>query len=312
MLSSQSGPVPSASNPHGFGIGAALLSGLAVLSMIGCNSRESTSSDNTPPDHIINLPKSQGKYRFGVTDTLVVDFSEKIDTSALAVAFSPVEGIGARFKDQARLVIFGTASSSGTAHFPVNSPFTATLSGLKDPAGNGRTAIVESFQPYAWTDRDFQDASFTGYDSLFATDSTWIDGSSFSDSLVTEGRLDFSSNFGKEDRQDYKIVKMIPPDTLRVLLTCSKGLNIKIQMAGPFSPVGLDAVLKDYVFSQAFLTDSTKAKGSASLGFNADYSKHDDLLGSPAAPGIYVIRLSIPADTEGFYRLGLRLVKRKK
>jgi hypothetical protein len=292
-------------------IACALFLGMSVLSMSGCGPEES--SDSAPPDHIIKLPKSQGKYRYGVTDTIVVDFSEKIDTSALSLSFSPPQNIGARMSGLSRLLIYGTASASGTHHFNVNSPFTAVLSGLKDLNGNGGPAISESFQPYAWTDRDFVDVGFTGYDSLFASDSTrWIDDSPISDSLVAEGRLDFSSNFGVEDRQDYKILKLVPPDTVKLVFTCQKTLNMRVQIAGPFSPVGLDTALANYKFANSFYSDSTNKKGTLSYSFNADFSRHFDDLGSPAAPGIYVIRLSIPADTEGFYRLGVRLIKRKK
>ncbi len=65
------------------------LSLIVCLSMclIGCD--KPAESDSTPPDHIINLQKSQGKCRFGVTDTLSIEFSEKIDTGALALDFTP-------------------------------------------------------------------------------------------------------------------------------------------------------------------------------------------------------------------------------
>ena len=285
--------------------------GMAILSMTGCEPE--APSDSTPPDHIIKLPKSQGKYRYGVTDTINVDFSEKIDTARITAAFDPVQSIGSRLVGLNRLQIFGTQTTSGKQHFNINSGFKATVSGVKDLNGNGGPQFEESFQPYAWTDRDFVDAGFTGYDSLFSSDTTlWIDGTPLTDSLVAEGRLDFSNNFGQEDRQDYKIIRLVPPDTLKLVVSCSKGLNLRTQIAGPFSPVGLDTALANYKFANSFFSDSTKAKGTLSYSFNADFSRHYDMLGSPAEPGIYVIRLSIPADTEGFYRLGLRLIKRKK
>jgi hypothetical protein len=293
---------------------AALL-GMSTLSLLtvltGCSPEES--SDKAPPDHIINLPMSQGKYRYGVTDTIVVDFSEKIDTSALAIYFTPAQGVASRYKSQSRLAVFGTNNSAGAAHFTVNSPFTMGLTGLKDLAGNGRPAISEMFQPYAWADRDFLDSTFTGYDSLFAADSAkWMDGSSLADSFVVEGRLDINNNRGEGDRQDFKIIRMVAPDTLKLVLTCPKGLNLRTQIAGPFPTDKVDSIFAVYDFAKSFFTDSTKTKGSLAYTFNADYSKHDDLLGSPSAPGIYFIRLSIPLDSEGFYRLGLRLIKRKK
>jgi hypothetical protein len=282
-----------------------------LAGLTGCSPEET--SDQSPPDHIINLPMSQGKYRYGVTDTIVVGFSENIDTSALAVAVSPSQGVGTRLKSQSRLLIFGTNNSAGASHFTVNSPFTLTLTGLRDQAGNGRTAITESFQPYAWADRDFLDTTFSGYDSLFAADpAKWMDGSSLADSFVVEGRVDINNNRGEGDRQDFKILRMVAPDTLKLVLTCPKGLNMRAQIAGPFPENKVDSIFENYDFAKSFFSDSTRTRGSLSHTFNADYSKHDDLLGSPSAPGIYFIRLSIPLDTEGFYRLGLRLIKRNR
>ncbi|HKP95477.1 MAG TPA: hypothetical protein VJ385_06950 [Fibrobacteria bacterium] len=292
------------------GPGAALIVGFSVLSLAGCGPQEE--SDSTPPDPIIKLEKSQGKYRYGVTDTIVVDFSEAIDTAGLAVAISPSQGLDHRFKSRTRLVIYGTGKASGASHFNINSPFSLTLAGLRDLEGNGRGEISEAFQPYPWVDRDFVDTSFTGYDSLYTANSTWIDGSAFTDTLVTEGRLDFSSNFGREDRQDYKIIRMDPPDSLKLTLTCSKALNIRMQIAGPLPEADLAATLARLSFADSsFFSDSTRTRGSLSTRFQASFDSHFDKLGSASAPGVYAIRLSIPADTEGFYRLGLRMVKRK-
>lgn len=296
-------------------LSAALL-GMSTLSILGglagCGSEET--ADSSPPDHIINQPLSQGKYRYGITDTIVIDFSERIDTAALDVTFEPDQGIRSRFKSRTRLLIFGTGSTSGTPHFAINLPFTVTLAGLKDLSGNGRPSITESFQPYAWVDRDFMETTYDGNDTLFGADSgTWVDGSPLADSVVTEGRLDFNSNSDFVDRQDFKLVRLVAPDTLKMTLTCPKGVNMHAQWAGPFVPATLDSVFKDFKFNlNSFFSDSTKAKGAWSFSFNADYSKHDLALGSPAAAGIYILRLSIPPDTEAFYRLGLRRYKLKK
>lgn len=308
MLSSETVPPPWSRFVRAALLGISILSPLALT---GCSPQES--SDQSPPDHIINLPMSQGKYRYGVTDTIAVGFSERIDTSALAVTISPAQGIGTRWKGASRLLIYGTNNSAGASHFTINSPFTLSLTGLKDMAGNGRTEIKESFQPYAWADRDFVDSTFSGYDSLFAADADkWMDGSSLADSFVVEGRVDINNNRGEGDRQDFKILRMVAPDTLKLVLTCPKGLNMRAQIAGPFPQDKVDSVFENYDFTKSFFTDSTRSRGTLSYTFNADYSEHDDLLGSPSAPGIYFIRLSIPLDTEGFYRLGLRLIKRKK
>ena len=296
-------------------LSAALLgmSALSILGwMTGCDAEET--SDSSPPDHIINRPMSQGKYRYGITDTIVVDFSERIDTAALDVSFEPEDGIHSRFKSQTRLLIFGSGSTSGTSHFAINLPFTVTLAGLKDQRGNGRPAITESFQPYAWVDRDFVDTAYDGNDALFGPDSgIWVDGTPMGDSIVTEGRLDFNSNSDFVDRQDFKLIRLFAPDTLKMNLTCPKGVNMLAQWAGPFLPATLDSVFKDFKFNlNSFFTDSTKARGNFSHSFNADYTKHDRILNSSAAVGIYILRLSIPPDTEAFYRLGMRRYKLKK
>ena len=290
---------------------AAWMLGIAALTLTGCSPEEP--SDKAPPDYTIaKLAKSQGKYRFGVTDTIAVDFSEKIDTGALALTFTPDQGIEKRFSSQARLLIYGKNKSSGTTHFTVNSPFTVGVAGLKDLGGNSRAGATESFQPYWWSDRDFADTAFTGFDSLFATDSTWADGSSFSDSLIVEGSLDFNNNVGREDRQDFKLIKLVPPDTFKVIATFPKALNLRVQIAGPFNIATLDSVLRPFDFAKGFYSDSTKGKGTLTAQFTADYSKHDDLLGSSSAPAIYAIRLSVPENQEGFYRLGLSLHRKKR
>ena len=111
---------------------------------------------------------------------------------------------------------------------------------------------------------------------------------------------------------------MIPPDTLAITASGQKSMNLRVQIAGPFNPATLDSALKVYVpATQSFFVDSTRTRGSVSHSFSADYTKHDDVLGTattPGAtlPGIYVIRLSVPEDQEGFYRLGLRLHRKKR
>jgi hypothetical protein len=290
-------------------IGAALLLSGLVFSLSGCSPQGE--SDTTPPDPIIKLEKSQGKYRFGVTDTINVDFSEPIDTARLAVAIAPSQGTDYKFQGRTRLRIFGTNKTAGAAHFTVKVPFSLTLAGLRDDAGNGTGDLSEAFQPFAWVDQDLVDTSFNGYDSLFASSSTWIDGTPMSDSLVTEGKLDFNNVFGKDDRQDIKIMRLVPPDSLALTLTCSKNMNLKLQVSGPYPETGLDSALADYDPAKANHTDSTRNRGSLTHKFDASFDNHFKVFGAPGTPGIYVIRLSIPPDMEGFYRLGLRLIKRK-
>ncbi len=261
---------------------------------------------------MINLEKSQGKYRFSVTDTIAIDFSEAIDTAGLAIAVSPQEGLQHRFQGRDRLLIFGTAKTSGTPHFNIDSPFSLTLAGLKDLAGNGRGEISESFAPYAWADRDFIDTTFNSYDSLFTPDSMWVDGTPLTDTIVTEGWLNFNNNFGKEDRQDFKIVRMVPPDTLKLSLACSKSLNLRMQIAGPFPEKGLDSALADFSFTDSsFYSDSTRTRGILASQFTADFTTHFHVFHDSQKAGIYAVRLSIPENTKGFYRLGLRVLRGK-
>lgn len=280
-----------------------------VLSLMGCAGEE-TSSDGTSPNHIITAPKSQGKYRFGITDTVSVIFSENIDTAALDVDFADTAGIAFRKVGQRLLQVHGTRKTFGTSHFRVNTDFTMTITGLQDHAGNGHPAIVETFMPYRWADRDFIDSGFTGYDSLFAGDSAWIDGSSLRDTLVVEGALDFYENFGREDRADLKIVRLTAPDTLDVSVTSRSDLDIKLQVAGPFAAEGLEAALRAFVFPSQGVQSRN---GRMDTTFHADYQDHDIKLGSPSAPGIYALRLSLTrVDTEGFYRIRLRQGKLRR
>jgi hypothetical protein len=291
-------------------LGAVLALGSAVLTLAGCGPQEET--DSTPPDPIIKLDKSQGKYRFGVTDTIDVFFTEPIDTAALAVAIAPSQGLAYRFKTNMRLQIFGTEKSSGASHFTLKAPFSLTLAGLKDLSGNGRhEEISDAFQPYPWVDRDLVDNSFNGYDSLYADSTHWVDGSPMIDTIVTEGHMDFNAILDQDDRQDIKIVRLAPPDTLKLALTCAKTLNLKMQVSGPYPEDSVDAYVNKNRFADALFTDSTRTKGILSTRFVADFDTHFDKLHDASKPGIYVIRLSIPVETEGFYRLGLKVAKRK-
>jgi hypothetical protein len=292
-------------------LGAALVLGSAVLSLTGCGPQEE--SDSTPPDPIIKLEKPQGKYRFGVTDTVDIFFTEPVDTSAVAVAIAPSDGLAYRFKTNMRLQIFGTEKSSGVSHFMLSTPFTLTLAGLKDQAGNGQHGeISETFQPYAWVDRDLIDAGYAGVDTLFNGLNNWVDGSPMTDTIVTEGRLDFKEDLGTEDRVDVKIVRIAPPDTLKLALTCAKSLNVKMQVFGPYPENQLEDLVKKNGFTDTVFSGSTLTKGTSTTQVIPDFLVHKAKLEDSDKPGIYAIRLSIPVETEGFYRLGLKLAKYKK
>lgn len=290
--------------------------GAMILSMAGC-AREEPSTDSTPPDHMIKAPKSQGKYRFGITDSITIEFSENIDTGALNLGFSDPTGIAYRFLSLRKLYLYGTKSTYGSRHFPVNSPFTMTLTGLKDLAGNGRLVIEETFLPYTWADRDFLDTTFDRYDTLYSG-ANWVDGTPVTDTFAIEGSLDFLQNFGRPDIYDYKVLRVAAPDTVDVLLTTSKEINFYIQIAGPFKAEGFDSVLTQFNFESAssnpdgpkrLFSDSTGSKGRASHQFIANLEDHKWVLGSYDAPGLYVVRLVIPQKKEGFYRLISRIRK---
>lgn len=285
----------------------ALLFAASALALQACI-HDVQQANGSPPDYTIpNLAKSQGKWRYGVTDTIAVEFSEKIDTQALSLTFTPKASIGHRMDGASRLLIYGTKQDAGTSHFIVNSPFTLDIAGLRDQSGNGRPSATESFQPYYWADRDFLDSTYQGFDSLFLDDSTWADSSRmYADTLVAEGRLDFNGNGNREDRVDLKLVRLTPPDTFRLSVYCPKAMNLRMQIAGPFASGSEDSILNDYSFpagSRTFHADTNKTRGVLSYQFAADFNTHYDVLGSPAAPGLYAIRLSIPEDQEGFYRV---------
>jgi hypothetical protein len=289
----------------------------AALSLPGCIQERHFDGDGTPPDYTIpKLSKSQGKWRFGVTDTIAIQFNENIDTTALELTFLPPDSIGYRFDGADRLLIYGRRQDAGRRHFLVNSPFRLEMEGLRDLNGNSMGRVDEEFAPYWWIDRDFLDSSFQGFDSLFADDSTWADSSDmYSDTFVAEGRLDFNGNGNLEDRQDFMLVKLTPPDTFKLTVACPRGLNLRMQVAGPFRPGAEDSILQYYSFpsgSRTFYSDTNKTRGSLSFQVAADFNKHYDILGSPASPGLYAIRLSIPEDQEGFYRLQAVASRKKR
>lgn len=288
---------------------AAIVCAATLLSLTGCSSDPVEFDDDESPNHMIQAPKSQGKYRFGVTDTLTIDFSEPIDTAALDLRFSDDLAAGYAFRGRSQVLIFGTRKSFGSGHFPINTSFTLDILGLRDDAGNGTPAISEAFQPYPWADRDVLDRSFRGSDSLFSGDTAWVDGSSLADSLIVEGALDFNDNLGDEDRVDIKLVRLTPPDTLDVLVTSRKDVPVNLKVGGPFKEDQLDSVLALAAnFSQS--TRTTAATGRVDTTFRADFEQHLRILGSSGASGIYALRLSLPtADTEGFYRIRLKLRK---
>lgn len=297
---------------------AVLLSGAAALALSSCiQERHLDDGDRTPPDYTIpKLSKSQGKWRFGVTDTIALEFNEKIDTAALELKFLPPDSIGYRFDGADRLLIFGRRKDAGARHFLINTPFRLEMEALKDLYGNDIGRASEEFTPYWWSDRDFLDSAFQGFDSLFADDSTWADSSGmYSETFTTEGRLDFNGNGEREDRQDFLLIKLTPPDTFKLTVTCPRTLNLRMQVAGPFEPGTEAAILQDYSFpggSRTFYADTNKTKGTLGFKVAADFNKHYEELGSPAAPGLYAIRLSIPEDQEGFYRLQAEAIRKKR
>ena len=180
---------------------AALFVGLsfAPSALTGCDGEENA-SDGDSPNHIIKAPQSQGKYRYGITDTLTVEFDEDIDTAALDLDYTDTAGIGWRLVGRRKAQIYGTRSTFGVGHFPINSPFTVTLTGLRDLAGNGHPSIDIGFLPYRWADRDFLDTTYDWFDSLYA-DSGWIDGSRLSDTLIVEGAgVRFAASFAAASR----------------------------------------------------------------------------------------------------------------
>lgn len=225
--------------------------------------------------------------------------------------FSDTSGKAWRFDGRDRLLIHGTKRSFGTTHFAVNSPFTLVLRNLRDDAGNEAETVEEDFLPYAWLDRDsFLDPTFFGFDSLFLDDSTWIDGTSMDDSLILESALDSKVNIGLEDWTDLKLLRLVPPDTMGVTLTTRKpGLDIELQVGGPFGEEGLVDSLKAYEFRPG---RRTMDRGLVDTIFHADVMTHMDKFGRENAfrPGFYALRTGLTVkDSEGLYRLVLKLRK---
>lgn len=285
---------------------------LFISGLFGLTSCEkATDPDTLAPNATVNLLKSQGNYRFSVTDTITIDFSEKIDTAALALEFTPPEGIAHQFFDEQKLLIFGKNKTYGQTHFSIPAGFTLAMTGLRDQAGNGLPRIENKFLAYKWVDQDFIDTNFTKADSLYKDGATWVDGTPITDSLVTEGNLNYPDNLSREDRQDFKIIQMTAPDTLMVQLNTVNSMNLKCQIAGPFPPENIQNIFLNSVFDSAFYVRQTGTLGKLDTQFVASYQAHHRIVGSPSNPGIYAIRLSIPADQKGFYRLALKLKKFK-
>jgi hypothetical protein len=284
------------------------LTGTLALSFLGCGAAEESGSDTAPPDHIINLPVSQGKYLYGITDTIAVDFGEDIDTAGLGVDFGGASGISTAFRGASVLLLYGKLRDHGQNHFPVNLGFTMSLTGLRDTHGNGLSVVNASFQPYTWADSDCCVSKFDSFDSLFASDSQWVDGTRFSDSLVTEGSLDFFRvPLEPLDIDDFKLLRLKGADTVSALLTTRKDVDLKLEVFGPFR---VDSTLAGVSLDSAVFTGHSGDQGRIDVKFNTSVEVHARKLGgSFDAPGIYVMRLTLPQDKEGFYRLGLRIRK---
>lgn len=288
-----------------------------LLALAGCG-REEGASDGDPPDHIIKAPKPQGKYRFGITDTIAVEFSEDIDTAELDLDFTD-PGIAWSFQGLRKARFHGTHRDFETPHFQVNTPFTMTMTGLRDLSGNGHPAIAVEFAAYSWIDRDFLDSTFDWYDTLHSG-TTWFDGTPVTDTFTVEGALDYAENFGSVDRYDFKVVRLAAPDTLLVSLASRRNLNVRLYAAGPFKPAAFDSLLKDYRFETAptsgegtkvIFKDSTGNAGRFTRKFAADLFDHEEVLDDYDAPALYVLRLGVPEGQEGFYRLSVQVRPRK-
>lgn len=278
--------------------------GLFSLSLLGCNTSE---ADHIAPTITFNLNKSQGIYRFGVTDTIVVNFSEKIDTLALGIEPSPPDGITHKFASATKLKIFGKNQKFGSSQFNINSPFTLALLGLQDQHGNGQTRVQESFLAYPWVDKDMVDTTFVGLDSLFSSRTTWVDGSSITDSIITEGGLDDKKLFGKHDYFDLKLLSISFGDTLFASLSTRSNLNLALKIAGPFSKAGLDSAISldnQFTWSDSLQTGSI---GKASVRIVGDFATYIRKFGPSPTVGLFVFFIEIPRDQEGFYRLSARI-----
>jgi hypothetical protein len=71
-------------------------------------------------------------------------------------------------------------------------------------------------------------------------------------------------------------------------------------------------MVKESGFTDTVFSGSTLTKGTVSSQVIPNFLTHKEKLQDSDKPGIYAIRLSIPVETEGFYRLGLKLAKYKK
>lgn len=286
-----------------------------AFGLMGCGRDDGP--DTTPPDHIIDLPNSQGDfYRLGVTDSFEVRFSEPVDTAALIVEFTPADSIGYRWQGTRRLRVFGTRNYFGTRHFGLNTNFSMTLKGLKDLKGNAQSTSIEYFRPYAWMDKDFQDAPAQLSDTLYRTDSTWADESPVTDSFVCEGSLDFR-RISIPDHLDFKLIKIQAPDTVDFTLTTRTDLDIRVHIAGPFKESEINAKIEAINLDSTVFPgntgarNTTGAQGSVSGRFVADLLAHKRVFDKFEAYGVYVVRLGVPQDQRGFYRLKTKVRKFK-
>ncbi len=287
---------------------ALLLTLAFVLSaLLGC---EQTTSEPKAPELSLSLPKSQGKYLFGVTDTITISFNEGIDTGALAIEFTPPEGIGHKFAGTTKLLVFGKNKLYNLGYFNVNSQFSLALTSLRAPNGSGQPRLDLAFQPFTWADRDFTDSTFDGYDSLNATDSTWVNGAKVSDTLITEGVVNSKKTIGIPDYQDNKVLTLFAGDTLHASLQCTKDVDMTLMVAGPFTKAGYDSVTH-VGFDPSLAADSanTGTKGAASISVGANFKIFKTKFGDISAPGIYVLYISVPPLKAGFYRLRTQIQK---
>jgi len=211
-----------------------------------------------------------------------------------------------------KLLIFGKNNLYGGTHFVINAPFTLALTGLRDLKGNGQPRIEESFAPFTWADQDFVNPDFKGdYDSLFASDSTWLDGSPLADAFISEGSLDFKLPPGTLDYQDIKVVKLTAGDTLYTSLTTRKNLDLTLLVAGPFPTKGFDSTLANFDYKTVLDSAQTMATGTDTLKTPADLTTYKRKFEKVDTPGLYALLISIPQKNEGFYRLGVQIHKFK-
>ncbi len=288
---------------------------IAIISTFqACNSTEPDTSAPTLTIQIagsnlgeIDPQKTTDKIRFGITDTIIMTFSEKIDTASLRLSFDPPQNIGYHFDGETKVLIFGKNKNLGSSYFNLKSPFTATLSGLQDQHSNGQVQIQSSFEPYTWGDLDFIDSNFRGYDSLFRNDSVWVDGKSIHDSLIVEGALDDQKLLKTQDVNDIQVVSIAVGDTLFASLKTQPNLNLSFKVAGPFLQKDIDSILaKDKL--DTFLADlQTNNSGKASVKIIAEYDTYRRKLGDGIKHGLYLFVIRVPQQNAGFYRLGARI-----